>query len=87
MIETTDKAGQKVYVTYVNDCEDNAGGFYCETYSDENCDHKIDDFCVHLESLWNYSEPYSERAILDRLKEYIRDYYKDEVLNLEFNFD
>lgn len=83
MITAKDKAGQTVYITYVNDCGDNAGGFYCETYSDENRDHKIDDFCVHPGDF----QPYFGSDFYDRLEEYIRDHYKDTVLDLNYNFD
>ena len=49
MIKTHDKAGLQLHISYTEDCAENAGGFYCETYLDENGDRKIDDFCVHPE--------------------------------------
>ena len=79
MVEATDKAGQKVYITYVSDCEYNAGGFYCETYSDPDYDHKIDDFCVHADDC--------DCNNLSAVEEYIRHYYDNEELDLNFNFD
>ena len=77
MVVTTDKAGQTVYVTYIPDCEDNAGGFYCETYADENFDRKIDDFCFHPEDA-NMTE--------EGIKDFIRDYYKEITLDLNYEF-
>ena len=74
----TDKLGQKVYVTYIPDCGDNEGGFYCETYSDRNFDHKIDDFCIH-EGDCELTE--------EGIKEYIKNYYKEEELDLDYDFD
>lgn len=85
MITTKDKSGQTVYITYINDCGDNAGGFYCETYSDEDCGHKIDDFCIHPEDipgLENMGWREQEAAI----EGYIRNFYRDEVLDLDYNF-
>ena len=78
MIETKDKAGQTIYITYINDCAENEGGFYCETYSDDNCDNKIDDFCVHPDDCdcRNY----------DEVEDYIRHYYDNEVLDLNWIF-
>lgn len=82
MIVTTDKAGQTVFITCVHDCDENAGGFYCETYSDENCEHKIDDFCVHPGDF----KPYFGSDFYDRLEDYIFHYYDNEVLDLDYDF-
>jgi hypothetical protein len=78
MIETKDKLGQAIYISYVDDCEENEGGFYCETYSDEWGDNKIDDFCIHTDDCdcQNY----------DEVEEFIRHYYDDEELDLNWNF-
>lgn len=46
MIECISKNGVKCYVTRTYDVEPNIGGFYCEVYLDENCDLKVDDFCI-----------------------------------------
>ena len=74
----TDKQGQRVYVTFIPDVEPNKGGFYCETYTDDRCDRKIDDFCIHE----------GDCELTDKgIREYITNYYKDEVLNLEWDFD
>lgn len=74
----TDKKGQKVYVTSTPDCGENEGGLYCETYTDDRCDRKIDDFCIHKGDC---------ELTQEGIKEYIKDHYKDEVLDLSFNFD
>ena len=34
---------------YITECEDvgeNAGGLFCQVYSDEGCDNEVDYFCV-----------------------------------------
>lgn len=82
MITTKDKAGQTVYITYINDCGENGFGFYCETYSDEDCEHKIDDFCVHPGDF----QPYFGSDFYDRLEDYIAHYYDNEVLDLTWDF-
>ena len=79
MVTAIDKAGHKVFVDYTPDCEYNEGGFYCETFADEDGADKIDDFCIHPEDC----DCTDEEAV----EEYIRNYYKDEVLDLEFSFD
>ena len=73
----TDKKGQKVYVTYIPDCDENEGGFYCETYTDDNCDNKIDDFCIHKGDC-----DFTEKGI----ETYIKNYYLDEILDMDFVF-
>ena len=79
MIETRDKAGHRIYISYTEDCEYNEGGFYCEVYADEDGDNKIDDFCVHTDDC--NCEDY------DAVEEYIAHYYDDEVLDMDFDFD
>ena len=79
MVEAKDKAGQTIYINHTPDCEYNEGGYYCETYSDEDCDHKIDDFCIHTDDC----DCEDEGAVL----EYMSHYYDDEVLDLNFDFD
>lgn len=66
MIECTSKNGVKVYVTRTYDVEPNIGGFYCEVYLDENCDHKVDDFCISADVVnLDLDELYIERHIRD----------------------
>lgn len=77
----TDKKGQKAYVTYIPDCGENEGGLYCETWTDDRCDRKIDDFCIHKEECDLFF------LTKDGIEDYIKNYYKDEVLDLSFNFD
>lgn len=82
MITTKDKLGQTIYITYIDDCGDNECGYYCETYSDEECEHKIDDFCVHAGEF----QPYFGSDFYDRLEEYISHYYDDIELDLDYDF-
>lgn len=72
MIECTSKNGVKVYVTRTYDVETNIGGFYCEVYLDENCDHKVDDFCISADVV---------NLDLDEL--YIEKHIRDTVINVE----
>lgn len=72
MIECTSKNGVKVYVTRTYDVEPNIGGFYCEVYLDENCDHKVDDFCISADVV---------NLDLDEL--YIEKHIRDTVINVE----
>lgn len=72
-----DKKGQEVYVTFVPDVEPNEGGLYCETYTDDRCDNKIDDFCIHKGDC---------EMTQAGIENYIRNYYKDEVLDLDYTF-
>ena len=66
MIECTSKNGVKVYVTRTYDVEPNIGGFYCEVYLDENCDHKVDDFCISANVVnLDLDDLYIERHIRD----------------------
>lgn len=72
MIECTSKNGVKVYVTRTYDVEPNKGGFYCAVYIDENCDHKVDDFCISADVV---------KLDLDEL--YIEKYIRDTVITVE----
>lgn len=72
MIECTSKNGVKVYVTRTYDVEPNIGGFYCAVYLDENCDHKVDDFCISADVV---------NLDLDEL--YIEKYIRDTVITAE----
>ena len=85
MITTKDKAGQTVYITYIEDCGENEGGFYCETYSDEDCDCKIDDFCIYPEDI-DDNEDMSYRDRINAVEYLCRHYYDDEVLDLTWDF-
>ena len=40
-----------LYVSCTDDCGVNAGGYYCQVYTDDSMDEQIDDFCVHPEEL------------------------------------
>jgi hypothetical protein len=72
MIECTSKNGVKVYVTRTYDVEPNIGGFYCAVYLDENCDHKVDDFCISADVV---------NLDLDQL--YIEKHIRDTVITVE----
>lgn len=72
MIECTSKNGVKVYVTRTYDVEPNIGGFYCAVYLDENCDHKVDDFCISADVV---------NLDLDEL--YIEKYIRGTVITVE----
>ena len=66
MIECTSKNGVKVYVTRTYDVEPNIGGFYCAVYLDENCDRKVDDFCISADVVnLDLDELYIERYVRD----------------------
>ena len=79
MIEVKDKAGQTVYVSYIPDVDPNEGGYYCETFRDEDEDEKIDDFVIHPEDLQDITNE-------DEVEGYIKNYYLDEILDLDFDF-
>lgn len=36
-----------VWVSITTDCGENAGGYYCQVYKDEDMSYQIDDFCIH----------------------------------------
>lgn len=72
MIECISKNGVKVYVTRTYDVEPNVGGFYCEVYLDDNCDHKVDDFCISADVV---------NLDLDQL--YIEKHIRDTVITVE----
>lgn len=85
MVETTDKLGQTVYITMTDDPE---GGYYCETYADENCDRKIDDFYVPA-SICSQRTPWMHVRydnVEEIVENYCRHHYDDEVLDLNWKF-
>lgn len=47
MITATDSKGKMVFVTTIEDCDENQGGLFCQVYADRNFDKEIDNFCVH----------------------------------------
>ena len=85
MIQVKDKKGQTAYVSYIHDCGDNPDGFYCETYSDENGDHKVDDFVVRPTDIYDFGSLEYPR-IIKELEEIIRHHYDEEVLDLSYDF-
>lgn len=70
MIKCTTKNGRTVYVTCTYDCEPNIGGFYCQIYLNEDCDHDVDNFTISADIV---------NAGLD--VQYIRDYVNDIVID------
>ena len=85
MIQIKDKKGQTAYVSYVQDCGDNRDGFYCETYSDENGDNKIDDFVVRPTDIYDFTG-LSYPRVIQELEKIIVHHYDDEVLDLTRDF-
>ena len=60
------KNGKIVYITMIEDCNENKGGFYCQVYQDETLKNEIDDFCIH-------NDEYVDDVIFDYLdKNYFR---------------
>lgn len=60
MLEAISKDGHKVYLDYIEDCEDNEGGFFVMVYAYEDslsCDY-FDYFCIHTDDCdcTNYDE-------------------------------
>lgn len=55
MLQVPINEEQSVFVAFVDDCDINEGGFYCEIYNE--LDEKVDDFVIHKEDLpENYNE-------------------------------
>lgn len=68
-MKAKDKNGNTVYVSYLDDCDENEGGYYCQVYTDKWYDHEIDDFCVH---------PYDcDCEDLDEVEKYIAKFISD----------
>lgn len=55
------------YITCIEDCDENIGGYFCQVYKDKELDFEIDYFCIHKEDLIN-------KSIEDNIKEYINTY-------------
>lgn len=51
MIQVPINEKENLYVTFTDDCEPNAGGFYCEIYNE--LDEYVDNFVIHKEELPN----------------------------------
>ena len=47
-MEAVTKKGTRVYLAFVDDCEDNEGGYFVEIYLHEDGD-RFDYFCIHPE--------------------------------------
>lgn len=39
----------KVYITCIQDCDENEGGYYCQVYTDEELAEEVDYFCIHID--------------------------------------
>ena len=72
----TDKKGQKVHLSFVNDVEPNKGGYYVEVYN--NLESKIDDFCIHPTDC-NCSSLYE-------VDKYAREYVAQQEYDLNYKF-
>lgn len=67
MVEAKDALGQVVYVSRVEDCCENEGGYWCQVYADEFLDYELDDFCVHPEDC----DCSDESAVDEYIKKYV----------------
>lgn len=47
MLEAKSKDGHIVYLDYIEDCEDNEGGFFVMVYESDECGDYFDYFCIH----------------------------------------
>lgn len=53
MVSLIDRKGNKVFVTLCDDCDKNKGGYFCQVYTDDNCENEIDYFTLHHEDCKN----------------------------------
>lgn len=56
MASLIDRKGNKVFVTICDDCGENKGGYYCQVYTDDNCENEIDYFTLHHEDCKNITD-------------------------------
>lgn len=63
---------ERVYISVTEDCGENEGGFYCQVYSDKDCENQIDDFCIHPEDCDCKDEAKVERFIHEYTRQYIQ---------------
>ena len=67
MVEAFDRLGQVVYVSYVDDCCENKGGYWCQVYCNDFLDYEIDDFCIHPEDC----DCSDGNAVAERIRQYV----------------
>lgn len=63
------------YITHIEDCSENKGGYFCQVYTNSTLDYELDYFCIHKENLINSS---LEQNII----EYI-DYFEVELKKIK----
>ena len=39
----------KVWISCIEDCAENKGGYFCQVYADEDMEYEIDYFCIHTD--------------------------------------
>jgi hypothetical protein len=39
----------KVWISKIEDCDDNTNGYFCQVYTDADMEHEIDYFCIHTD--------------------------------------
>ena len=72
-MKVKDNRGKFVYVTFTDDVGENKGGYYCEVYSDVNCDTQIDFFCIHIDYFGG--KPISYEQAEDYARKYVKNGY------------
>ncbi|MFI3326785.1 MAG: hypothetical protein R3Y35_11530 [Clostridia bacterium] len=45
-----------LYITTIEDVDENKGGYYCQVYGDEELDDEKGDFCIHPNELEKNSD-------------------------------
>lgn len=60
----------KVWIGCIPDCGENLGGYFCEVWSDEEMDNRIDYFCIHPDDC----DCTDSEAVEKFIKEYSRMY-------------
>ena len=81
MIEATTYKGTKVYVTAIDDCGENVGGFYCQVYADEDMNDELDYFVIHKE--WLEEESYFSLTKAEEQEKVLETMIKEEVHSID----
>ena len=61
------------YITYIDDCNENVGGYFCQVYTNNNLDYELDNFCIHKEDLINSS-------VEENITKYIDNFEKELII-------
>ena len=59
-----------VWVSIVEDCDENKSGYFCQVYKDEDMQEEIDNFCIHT----NDCDCKSEDEVTKFIQEYVKQY-------------